>query len=553
MSILKSTFVVPSPPGSELARRKDKSDFHPSEFSRLKLRLAYECRKRFGRLGQRLKAFSRIPFWEGTRKLLRARSEVCAFQKNGPLPKGAPIADDVVPSMIPSIVAGKTHDRVLAEIDQDGFIFATDPLDTGFFSGRVKKLPRTRYRLEIVLYRGSVCLRKQFLALPLRLGFKQWLWSALGLPFYNEAAALLRLRDVSCAPHIVEFDPASRSIYMSYIKGATLRHLISRDGTAVHDLDLSAEPALQALTSEERDKRETRLLFDFYGNKFTAQIKDVISKLNANGVAPLDIKLGNVIVGEKTQNLYWVDFERAQLKTYPQWEQSLQEQFLHLNRHFGLDFATKKDILEFTNGHEPYSPVDFGTFGYMGDVSDVASGEGRWRWLLKNQTCWKGKRILDLGANNCLYALRALQAGATEAHCVEKDPAAIRQAFFIKGICEQLHGRKLNIHFHETDIKTFLTTTQFAHEYFDLTMALCSIYYLSRNDMEDSIEIIGRISKECWLQGNIWTKRESIDLQHKSTTGFLKEQLANGGFQDVRVIAPRGYSRPLLKGRKYLP
>jgi serine/threonine protein kinase len=452
--------------------------------------------------------------------------------------------------MVPSIVAGKAYDRVLAELDQDGFAFAIDPLDAEFFRGRVKKLPRARHRLEIVLHRGTVCLRKEFLAQPLRLGLKQWLWNALGLPFYNEAAALLRLRDDSCTPPIVDLDPASRSIYMSYIKGNTLRHLISRNGVAVHDLDLSAEPELQALSSEEGQKRETRLLFDFFGNKFTAQIKDVISRLNANGVAPLDIKLGNVIIGEKTQSLYWVDFERAHLKSYPQWEQSLHEQFLLLNRQFGLGLVTRQDILEFSKCHETYSPVDFGPFGYLGDVSNVASGEGRWRWLLMNQTCWKGKRILDLGANNCLYTLRALQAGAAEAHCVEKDPVAIRQALFIKDIFEQLQGRKLNIHFHETDIKSFLTTTQVAHEYFDLTMALCSIYYLPRDDMEESMEIIGRISKECWLQGNIWTKRESTDLQNMSTTEFLKEQLAKGGFQDVRVIAPRGYSRPLLKGRK---
>jgi len=48
--------------------------------------------------------------------------------------------------------------------------------------------------------------------------------------------------------------------------------------------------------------------------------------INARGVAPLDIKLGNFIRGATSGRLHWIDFEFARIRTQPQWEAGLRLQ-----------------------------------------------------------------------------------------------------------------------------------------------------------------------------------------------------------------------------------
>jgi len=49
----------------------------------------------------------------------------------------------------------------------------------------------------------------------------------------------------------------------------------------------------------------------------------------------LDVKLGNVIVGNKSGCLYWIDLEITQLSGFPQYEKSLRDQNLRIERWFG--------------------------------------------------------------------------------------------------------------------------------------------------------------------------------------------------------------------------
>jgi hypothetical protein len=67
---------------------------------------------------------------DGAINLFRARSEVHAAlgPRAGPAPFAVPL-DDAPPSRaIPSVAAGRRDDRVLAEIDQDGYAFAPAPV-----------------------------------------------------------------------------------------------------------------------------------------------------------------------------------------------------------------------------------------------------------------------------------------------------------------------------------------------------------------------------------------------------------------------------------------
>ena len=94
-------------------------------------------------------------------------------------------------------------------------------------------------------------------------------------------------------------------------------------------------------------------------NDHRRHLEKLVREMNQRGVAPLDIKLGNVITGDRTGMLYWLDFERTYLDSYPRWTDKLQHQYKLVNRWFGLDFITAKKVSEFARSRKIYSAVDF--------------------------------------------------------------------------------------------------------------------------------------------------------------------------------------------------
>src|SRR5512142_1592304 len=90
---------------------------------------------------------------DGAVNLLCARSEVeAALRAGGGAVPPAPALDDALrPELIPSVAQGRWDDRILAEIDQDGFAFADDPIDAPFFERRAERRPRPQNRVHIAL------------------------------------------------------------------------------------------------------------------------------------------------------------------------------------------------------------------------------------------------------------------------------------------------------------------------------------------------------------------------------------------------------------------
>jgi hypothetical protein len=69
---------------------------------------------------------------DGLLNLIRARAEVMAALRGGEISPEAGLDDALPIDAIPSVAAGRSENRVLAEIDQDGFAFAVDPLDEAY-------------------------------------------------------------------------------------------------------------------------------------------------------------------------------------------------------------------------------------------------------------------------------------------------------------------------------------------------------------------------------------------------------------------------------------
>src|SRR3954447_14920981 len=200
----------------------------------------------------RLDALLRRVFGEGLINFYQARAEGRGAPEAGwgELPPAPPLEDPLPSVAVPSVAMGSLEDRVLAEVDQDGFAFARDPADAPFFDGRPHRIARKKNLVEIVLLEGRVCIRKRFRGIRFaarvwgdrRVPLGEWLyrnfWTATGFYLYSEAAALLRLRDLPFVPKLRRIDVADNALYVYYIAGENLRTRAARAG-AVHDCDIA--------------------------------------------------------------------------------------------------------------------------------------------------------------------------------------------------------------------------------------------------------------------------------------------------------------------------
>ncbi|WP_245677961.1 hypothetical protein [Chondromyces crocatus] len=281
---------------------------------------------------------SRVPGGEAAAKLVIVQAEtLMALARRRLNDDPPPVPDAVTPQEIPSVAELGPGDRDLAEIDQDGFTFALHPADEPFFNRRTEKFPRLRYRLHVVLYRGRVCVRKQFLGMPEGVAIGPRLWSLSGLFFFTEAAALLRLRAAGFVPVLRGINPVTRTLYMDYLRGETLQHELASHGARLLDIDLATT---DQLFDPERDRWESEA-FAQHGGAHRDGIEAMVRTMNRRGVAPIDVKLGNVVIGARSGALYWLDFERAALDAVPGWEAQLAEHHRLVEAHFGIQLASR--------------------------------------------------------------------------------------------------------------------------------------------------------------------------------------------------------------------
>ena len=287
---------------------------------------------------------------DGAVNLVRAKAEVrAALRAGGGVVPPAPLLDDALPpGSIPSVAAGRRDDRVLAEIDQEGFAFAIDRVDGPFFNRRAQHAPRQQNLIDIALVGGRVCIRKRIRSY--RMGARRWgdrpvparewaqrsFWVSLGLFMYNEAAALLRLSDLPFVPRLRGIDRAGQALYIDYVPGENLRNLAARGGAAVHDADIKDDPHLCGVAARDLERREVELLDRAGVGDFRREIAEMAREINARGVVPLDIKLGNFIRGASSGRLYWLDFELSRLRSQPRWDADLALQRQTLEQLFDL-------------------------------------------------------------------------------------------------------------------------------------------------------------------------------------------------------------------------
>jgi tRNA A-37 threonylcarbamoyl transferase component Bud32 len=271
-----------------------------------------------------LRVATAISYFAALNDAVSARTENNIFAVVAPAATVAPDSLDL--SAIPSVAVSGHADRVLADIDQDGFVFARHLEDERIFNTRFEYLPRERCTLQIVLSRGAVRLRKRY-----RLGADRRLRVIAAhygrLYFLTELAALKQLQQSGCAPRLLRADLSTLTIEMEYIAGLNLRHMLARTHTVL-DHDLRGDAALCRVTGAERVEREFRLCAAILSKDLKREILAVFRRVHACGVIPRDVHLANIIIGRDSGKPYLVDFELSYLGAAASPERAVQSEEL---------------------------------------------------------------------------------------------------------------------------------------------------------------------------------------------------------------------------------
>jgi len=441
----------------------------------------------------------------------------------------------------------KQPEVLFAEIDQDGFLVSHfGPIRNSPIISNEDFLVRKGFKLEVVAIDGYVGVKKDYR------GNK--------LSFLTELKALHCLGLAGCnVPSIMDVDFDNLRLTFSYILGAVVREELAKRGAVLRDRDIENNPDFKFLNAKERWLKRVqegkRILYDVVDPKFVKSLFNEFKKIHASGFLMNDIKYGNIIIEKESGKPYLIDFELA--SDYRNLgRHSLR--ILHdgdiekFNLHFNAEMLTYKSIREKIKGSNSfsttdwYAPIYFGAGLRIGPIWDVDTGYGRWHYILKKHfPPLTGKRILDLGANNAFNSMQMLKYGAQEIIGIELDSKYITQGNFIKEVFEWVDNRLYNFKYKQADMKDI---PRMNLGNFDLVIALCSLYYLDDESLSNLIHYISTITGTFILQCNNdkSIRRQDSHTYEKASVEYTVGALNSNGFPNAKVIAPKGYTRPLV-------
>ena len=216
-------------------------------------------------------------------------------------------------------------------------------------------------------------------------------------------------------------------------------------------------------------------------------------------------------------------------------------------------------------GKDWYGAIDFGFGLTVGTIWTTDSGTGRWDYLNRHviTPLVDGARVLDLGSNNGVMPIMMLRAGARQVTGVELSAEHVVAARTVHRIFEWRDMTRYDLTVVQSGMLEFVRGG--LHD-FDVLTALCSLYYLSTEEMLDVIRRAASCVPTIVLQANVEapqveaaSESGAVEFAHlvrrdgtieKSSVEFLRFALEHGGYEEVEIHAPRGFSRPLLVGKR---
>lgn len=436
----------------------------------------------------------------------------------------------------------------LGEFDHYGWFIATyGPLRGVPSRGAEEARPRARSRVRLLATGRGVVIDKKYFGPDAR------------LRFLAEFQALERLRAADVrVPEIVGANSGNLSLTMSFIPGMDLeRHLEGR-GAALTGAALRARLGAGATDTAIEDA------YIEEGSRWMRQsaahlIPDIARQVTAvhrSGVRLGDVKYGNVVIHRDTGLPHLTDFDAASVYPDPRsaaFSIERDRDTERVNRCFGTGLPTFDRIRQrLKTGDYPaadrtYSSFYVGRGLRMGPLWDRSTGFGRWHYILKRSLPLPvGGRVLSLGVNNGSNELQLLRAGVAEVVAYEADPGFASQGRFLLEAISCLDNVDYRLVYQTADMREAVH----AAGPFDMVMALCSLYYLSEDDMRRLTARLGadvpRFTLQCNIREDIG--RDELDQYRRASVAFAEETLRAAGFSQIVVDGPAGYSRPLVCG-----
>lgn len=440
---------------------------------------------------------------------------------------------------------------VIADIDQTGLWFS--------HYGTIKGVPqiqqsgfreRRRFNIQAVSLDGKIGIKKDF--------------NGNAFAFVNELRALHLLAKEGCnVPAVMAIDFDKLTLTISYIKGDPLDDLIAKTEAETIYKDTEKGGNLVTLVSGQRRSRNIQqgsislegILDKTRIDELLAQLK----KIHHSKIILKDIKYGNVMIERNTGKGFWIDFDYTRYYSNvskPTFAFLRDIDIERFNFLFKTDSPTYKSIKAKTADKQSpfitgwYAPVYFGFDLKIGQLFDCNVGFGRWRYFLKKHLpSFSGKRVLDLGANNAFNSLQMLRGGASQAVAIELESANIERGMFAKAAYEWSDAKQYDLQYVHTNMKD---VSNLELGSFDIVIALCSLYYLNDEQIADLIRHVSTLTDLFLVQCNISTTvaRDDDHIRTKSSVRYTLDMLKSNGFNSTKLIAPSGYTRPLIIAKK---
>jgi hypothetical protein len=439
----------------------------------------------------------------------------------------------------------------IGDVDQDGLIIS--------YYGSIKDIPtvsrdnslkKTRFSMRVILFDGFVAIKKEYI------GDRT--------SFLNELIGLHKASQAGCnAPKILDIDFDKLIITFSFITGKNLREMIALAGGIIRDHDIQKNHTLMSLSLKNRWnnylEEGRKYITEVIDSKQIDEIFIELKKLHSVYLELYDIKYGNVIIERITKTPYLIDFDSSikYNSTLGLFRSMMDRDIEKFNKFFIQDKLTYKRLKERIRTRDIpyynklYAPVYLGHGLRIGNIWDINVGHGRWNFILKKSLPkLSGKRILSLGANNGYNEMQMIRHGASEVIGIERDVEYIDQGNFLKEAFEWADNKFHNFKYINIDMQNIPTKKLGS---FDLVTAFCSLYYLDDNTIRNLVSYVNTITDVLILQCNVRRNigRDDLNQYKRASLEYNINVAKENGFPEIEVIAPYGYSRPLIIARKH--
>ena len=433
---------------------------------------------------------------------------------------------------------------VIGRIDNDGRALGLFGELPGLKNiGEADFVKRYRYPLDIVLIGDKVLLRKDFQGDQVNF-LREW---------YN-LSLLYGKANVPAVHHVNE---SSCVLYKNLIPGPTLRNALVDMGAKILNVQTDDDSELAGLHPLERLEailaRGTELIPSTISEMFLCKMEDQLDKIHAPGIAKLSLTFGNIIMDSKEEP-WFIDFEGARAyksTSNPFFMYRRDQDRIKFNKIYGRNLMTERSaraaLAEQTaNQSSSYEPIDFGHGLATQGFWSTDSSTGLWEFFTKHviASLIKGKRVLDLGSNNGIMPIMMLREGAKKVVGIEIESTCLEWARLVHMIFEWRDMRKYSFQISNCNMLEILRSDWGK---FDVVTAFCSLYYLSETDMAKILRRASELAPIMVVQAKTDTRSEAEENKaEKSSVAFLKKLLEENGYPEVRLFAPKNFTRPLL-------